>query len=230
MKVPKSFIPDSFEPDPEPESTQSLPPTPPFPDINPKPHFFIDTRIKHTQKQVEYYKTKLLQQDAITETPRRIADNVELEKATHQTLVETQRTNLSSQQAQQKQIEFASSNNMDVPTSNAWRFEQEKAVIDVDKTRKLTKVEISKTKHLERNRLKAYKKEVQIDLNAALGMHMLHIEKIDYLGRKISELRTQTADPDRIAFLEKLRVQMERRLLETDDQENVAGIDPAPES
>ena len=119
---------------------------------------------------------------------------------------------------------------VDPATASQMRLEEERARIEIAKTRELTAIEILKNRDLENNRLEAYEREAHIDMQAALGMHMMDIEKLDYLAHKIFQLQQSGAEPERINALEKIRVQMERRLLEANDQEHVAGIDPASES
>jgi hypothetical protein len=169
------------------------------------------------------YNAYLQQRTVVTAQIDAARNQPELLESAHEVTISTQQ-NLITQNYN------ATTLKVDPATANQMRLEEERARIEITKTRELTAIEILKNRDLEQNRLEGYKKEVQIDLQAALGMHMLQVEKVDYIARKISELTAQTADPDRIAFLEKLRVQMERRLLETDDEEDMAGIDSPPES
>ena len=188
----------------------------------PKPPLFTGRAIERMQKETAYTVEAINHANAPHIAQKAVEDTI-AERARLREAADSTHLNLITQN------ENATKLKVDLPTASLIRLEEERVKTEVAKARKLTAIKVSENRHLERNRLQAYEREVHIDMQAALGMHMMDVEKLDYLAHKIAQLKKQNAEPERIAALERVRVQMERRLLETDDQEHLAGIDPPSE-
>jgi hypothetical protein len=163
----------------------------------------------------------------LTEQPKRLAQETEVRDLTHrQTIEQTQATHDLNVNVL---IPAAKDKTLDVPTLMVVRVEEERSRIALEAERQKVSIEVDKVRQLEDNRLYGYEREARIDIQAALGMHLKSVETIDYVGYKIERLRAENANPDRIKVLERIRDQMEKRLLEAPEQEGLGGIDPAPE-
>lgn len=180
------------------------------------------TALEGESAKLTKYAGYLATRDAVTTQVQGIRHKAETDRTAHEMAI-------TQVEAQKAIIEKALEHNMDPANYGVVRVEQERAGTEVVKAKKMAAIKILENKHLERNRLQAYEREANIDMQAALGMHMMDVEKLDYMAHKIARLKKENAEPERIAALERVRVQMERRLLEADDQEDVAGIDPPSE-
>ena len=175
----------------------------------------MQTETEYTKQVVEHANAPYLAQRAVDEAISSLDRQKELQEVTHtNAVIHTQ---------------HATSLKVDPATANLIRMEEEKVKTDVDRAKQLSRLKVQEDWELHQSRLAAYDLEVQVDMQAALGMHMMDVEKLDYISGKIALLKAQNADPERIATLVKIRVQMERRLLEADDGKKLAGVDEEAE-
>lgn len=183
--------------------------------LNKNPQFDLESKTGQIKRQTEYFgaqQGKVIAIDELEHTGERLKEAEELKKSGHELAKETTDLGIKQTVANKTLVETALEQKMDVPTLMQDTLAERAA-------RRATREAFER----EQIRILGYEQEVQVDMQAALGMHMMDVEKLDYISGKIALLKAQNADSERIETLERLRVQMERRLLETNDGKTVEG-------
>jgi hypothetical protein len=151
--------------------------------------------------------------------PAKLAEQDALRKTMHATA-------MAQNVAIQKLTEQATALGLDVTNYGVSKLEELRLQHDIKRAKELSQLKIAEAKALDENRIHIYAEEKQIDISGAVGLHLLDIEKLDFVLGKIARLKKDNADPAHIETFERICVQMERRLLAAPEQsENVEGID-----
>lgn len=240
------------------ESTSPAPPKPPadsyqpprlrYP-AGPEPGFFFPGRqAKYHENQVKdiHAKTDIIMARATAATrmeiiarthdnelqqhPIRLQETNARLSAAFALEMENHHTAIVQADATAKLTKRALKEGLDLPSHMTLVVEEAKVKTEVRRTFRLAAIDVMKARALEKTRLQGYEREARIDMEAVLGMHMLPVEKLDYMNAKILRLKKQGAEPERITAMEALRDQMERRLLENPAEEDVEGSDNPQES
>lgn len=197
--------------------------------------------MKHTQQEMAWQNVKA----EYERHPLSIERSHEMSDKGHELWQKKQQVEQATAELQRQQVLEATTQRIDVPTLTEFKKLEKAHELELQKLMESTQVEVQKHREMKQIDVQAYAHEVRVDLEAALTKRILDHKTVRRIEAEFQELVRERAlieadttltphsrllalsakDALIEAFRKNLNEQMERRLLQTGNGEDVQGMD-----